>query len=101
MPSHHDHGDASGWILAMDIEYATSVSEFPSWDVLPVNANTRTVQDVPDPKDPATWTFQLQVTSHKVPGQDVTSLEFHKKRAETFGEPFRSANLWIPEGTRI
>lgn len=29
------------------------------------------------------------------------SLESLKKKAETFGEPFRSANLWIPEGTPI
>ncbi|KFX91652.1 hypothetical protein O988_07645 [Pseudogymnoascus sp. VKM F-3808] len=58
------------------------------------------IQDVPDPDDPATWSFQLQVTSHK--GEDnVLSLENHKKKAETFAEPFRSANLWIPEGTPI
>lgn len=58
------------------------------------------VQDVPDPDDPATWSFQLQITSHK--GQDdVTSLANLKKKAETFAEPFRSANLWIPEGTPI
>jgi hypothetical protein len=62
--------------------------------------NTLAVQDVPDPDDPATWSFQLQVTSHK--GEDnVLSLENHKKKAETFAEPFRSANLWIPEGTPI
>ncbi|OBT63336.1 hypothetical protein VE03_07263 [Pseudogymnoascus sp. 23342-1-I1] len=58
------------------------------------------IQDVPDPNDPATWSFQLQMTSHK--GQDdVTSLANLKKKAETFAEPFRSANLWIPEGTAI
>lgn len=28
-------------------------------------------------------------------------MENLKKKAETFGEPFRSANLWIPEGTKI
>lgn len=58
------------------------------------------VQDVPDPDDPATWTFQLQTTSHK--GEDdVTSLANLKAKAATFGEPFRSANLWIPEGTKV
>jgi hypothetical protein len=58
------------------------------------------VQNVPDPNDPATWSFQLQTTSHKREG-DVISLENLKKKAETFAEPFRSANLWIPEGTPI
>lgn len=29
------------------------------------------------------------------------SLENLKKKAATFAEPFRSANLWIPEGTPI
>lgn len=59
------------------------------------------IQDTPDPNDPATWMFQLQTTGHKKPGEDVTSLENLKKKAETFAEPFRSANLWIPEGTKI
>ncbi|KAL5354234.1 hypothetical protein ACLOAV_000321 [Pseudogymnoascus australis] len=58
------------------------------------------IQDVPDPNDPATWSFQLQITSHKGE-EDVTLLENLKKKAETFAEPFRSANLWIPEGTTI
>jgi hypothetical protein len=58
------------------------------------------VQDVPDPDNPATWSFQLQTTWHK--GQDdVTSLANLKAKATTFAEPFRSANLWIPEGTPI
>ncbi|KFZ22699.1 hypothetical protein V502_02820 [Pseudogymnoascus sp. VKM F-4520 (FW-2644)] len=58
------------------------------------------IQDVPDPNDPATWSFQLQITSHK--GEDdVTLLANLKKKAATFAEPFRSANLWIPEGTPI
>jgi 2-polyprenyl-6-methoxyphenol hydroxylase-like FAD-dependent oxidoreductase len=58
------------------------------------------VQDVPDPNDPATWSFQLQTTGHKVQ-EDVTSLANLKAKAATFGEPFRSANLWIPEGTPV
>lgn len=61
---------------------------------------TLTVQDVPDPNDPATWSFQLQITSHK-DQDDVTLLANLKKKAATFAEPFRSANLWIPEGTPI
>ncbi|KAL9095651.1 MAG: hypothetical protein Q9165_002083 [Trypethelium subeluteriae] len=59
------------------------------------------LQDVGDPADPSTWTFQLQTTWKKREGEEATSLASHKKRAETFGEPFRSANLWIPEGTQI
>ena len=58
------------------------------------------VQDVPDPDDPATWSFQLQTTSHK-DTEDTTSLANLKKKAATFAEPFRSANLWIPEGTVV
>ncbi|KFY24346.1 hypothetical protein V493_05297 [Pseudogymnoascus sp. VKM F-4281 (FW-2241)] len=58
------------------------------------------IQEVPDPEDPSTWSFQLQITSHK--GEDdVTLLANIKKKAETFAEPFRSANLWIPEGTPV
>lgn len=59
------------------------------------------IQDVPDPEDPATWVFQLQSTWKSVEGEDVANLENLKRRAATYGEPFRSANLWIPEGTRI
>ncbi|EOD45326.1 putative fad binding domain-containing protein [Neofusicoccum parvum UCRNP2] len=59
------------------------------------------IQEVPDPDDPATWTFQLQTTWKRREGEEVASLENLKKKAETFGEPFRSANLWIPEGTKI
>ena len=62
------------------------------------------VQEVPDPNDPATWVFQLQTTWVQKEGQpeeEVTSLSNLKKKAATFGEPFRSANLWIPEGTTV
>ncbi|KAE9967440.1 hypothetical protein EG328_008182 [Venturia inaequalis] len=59
------------------------------------------IQDVPDPNDPATWVFQLQTTWRKTEGEDPTSLEALKKKAETFCEPFRSANLWVPEGTTV
>lgn len=57
---------------------------------------------MPDPDDPATWTFQLQTTWRRgEEEEEVVSLAGLKKRAETFGEPFRSANLWIPEGTKV
>ena len=60
-----------------------------------------TVQEVPDPNDPATWVFQLQTTWQKKEGEEVASLANLKAKAETFGEPFHSANLWIPEGTVV
>lgn len=75
------------------------------------------IQEVPDPNKPETWTFQVQCTWRKPDdpagemrkngilekGDDeyITSLEAYKKRAETFGEPFKSAVLWIPEGTKL
>ncbi|KAK6365362.1 hypothetical protein LTS17_011334 [Exophiala oligosperma] len=59
------------------------------------------IQEVPDPNDPATWVFQLQTTWHQKEGEEVDSLANLKAKAETMGEPFRSANLWIPEGTKI
>ena len=37
----------------------------------------------------------------KKEGEEVASLANLKAKAETFGEPFRSANLWIPEGTKV
>ena len=59
------------------------------------------VQEVPDRNDPATWVFQLQTTWQKKEGEEVASLANLKAKAETFAEPFRSANLWIPEGTVV
>lgn len=60
------------------------------------------VQDVPDANDPATWVFQLQSTWESVDGEEgVGTLENLKKHAEGYGEPFRSANLWIPECTKV
>jgi 2-polyprenyl-6-methoxyphenol hydroxylase-like FAD-dependent oxidoreductase len=68
---------------------------------MPSSLIITTVQDVPDPDDPATWVFQLQTTWRKREGEEVKSLANLKAKAETFGEPFRSANLWIPEGTVV
>lgn len=64
------------------------------------------IQDVPDPDKPETWVFQLQTTWKKstepdLAEEDVASLEKHWERAKTFGEPFKSANLWLPEGTKL
>ncbi|KFY33453.1 hypothetical protein V494_07606 [Pseudogymnoascus sp. VKM F-4513 (FW-928)] len=57
------------------------------------------IQDVPDPNDPATWSFQLMTSSHR--GENVKTLADLKKKAENFAEPFRSANLWVPDDTPI
>lgn len=64
------------------------------------------VQDIPDPEKPETWVFQLQCTWKKdtepdLSEADVTSVAVHKKRAETFGEPFKSAVLWLPDDTKM
>jgi 2-polyprenyl-6-methoxyphenol hydroxylase-like FAD-dependent oxidoreductase len=59
------------------------------------------VQDVPDPDDPATWTFQLQCTWKNSGNDDPSDFKSLRQRAETFAEPFKSANLWVPEGTEI
>lgn len=61
-----------------------------------------TVLDVPDPDKPETWVFQLMTSWKEADGgEGTTSLQAQKKRAETFGEPFRSANLWIPDDTAL
>jgi 2-polyprenyl-6-methoxyphenol hydroxylase-like FAD-dependent oxidoreductase len=68
--------------------------------MVPVSTDRSPVQDVQDPKDPLTWTFQLQTTWKRKEGEEIT-IANHKRRAETFGEPFRSANLWLPDDTVI
>ncbi|KAI9701416.1 MAG: hypothetical protein M1820_006507 [Bogoriella megaspora] len=59
------------------------------------------IQDVVDPNDPLTWNFQLQATWRQKEGEDVSSLANLKRRAETFGEPFRSAFLSLPEDATV
>ncbi|KAF2104342.1 FAD/NAD(P)-binding domain-containing protein [Rhizodiscina lignyota] len=61
------------------------------------------VQDVPHPDDPASWTFQLQTTWRTDASSTaaVTSMAAHKARAQTFAEPFRSANVWVPDSTPL
>lgn len=63
------------------------------------------LQDVPDPDKPEDWEFQLQWTWKT--GEDTATLatldlETLKKEAEAeFGEPYRTAWLNIPGGTRV
>ncbi|PMD29379.1 FAD/NAD(P)-binding domain-containing protein [Hyaloscypha variabilis F] len=62
------------------------------------------IQDVPDPEDPANWKFQV-VTSWL--GKQDDSLDTAgrlaqvKEKASTMCEPFRSAVLWMPDDTKI
>ena len=62
------------------------------------------VQDVPDPDKPEDWSFQI-VTSwlgERDPSlNDADRLAQVKEKASKLPEPFRSANQWIPEGTRV
>jgi 2-polyprenyl-6-methoxyphenol hydroxylase-like FAD-dependent oxidoreductase len=64
--------------------------------------NIDAVQDVPDPNDASTWTFQVQATWKSQAGEDVTSLSALKHcAASTFAEPFKSIFLNIPDDTRV
>lgn len=56
------------------------------------------VQDNPDPEDPSKLRYQLQ---ERKTGDGVASLQAQKVRAETFGEPFKSASMWLPDSTMI
>jgi 2-polyprenyl-6-methoxyphenol hydroxylase-like FAD-dependent oxidoreductase len=60
------------------------------------------VADVPDPDRPETWVFQLMPswTGPYNPDQtDAERLAFLKDKAQYFAEPWKSAFLWIPDGT--
>lgn len=66
------------------------------------------IQDVPDPSKPETWTFQVLQSwvDDTVPSSaDLSSYEgrlvFFKKRAEEWAEPWRSAGRAVKEGTQI
>jgi hypothetical protein len=66
------------------------------------SADNLTVQNVLDPNDPTSWTFQLNCSwpGEVSPGEDSAEiLAAIKKRHENKAEPFRSAFAWIPEGT--
>jgi 2-polyprenyl-6-methoxyphenol hydroxylase-like FAD-dependent oxidoreductase len=62
------------------------------------------VQDMPDPNRPETWAFQV---GSSWLGQRDTSLSNEermarvKRAASQLSEPFRSANLWMPDDTII
>jgi 2-polyprenyl-6-methoxyphenol hydroxylase-like FAD-dependent oxidoreductase len=62
------------------------------------------VQDMPDPERPETWAFQVGSSWR---GKRDTSLSNEERMAKVKGaasqmsEPFRSANLWMPDDTII
>ncbi|KAI9711202.1 MAG: hypothetical protein M1820_002189 [Bogoriella megaspora] len=62
------------------------------------------IQDVPDPNKPETWRFQIVTswTGMRDPGMDnAARLAQVKEKANALCEPFRSANLWMPDDTTI
>ncbi|OCK81663.1 FAD/NAD(P)-binding domain-containing protein [Lepidopterella palustris CBS 459.81] len=64
------------------------------------------IQDVPDPDKPETWVFQLLMSwmndpLPKAEDNDEGRLAFLKKRSEKWAEPWKSAGLWVKEGTKI
>ncbi|KAI9879536.1 MAG: hypothetical protein M1830_006115 [Pleopsidium flavum] len=62
------------------------------------------VQDVLDPDKPETWRFQVVVSwfGDRDPTlTDSDRLQLLKSKAATLADPFKSANLWIPEGTPV
>lgn len=62
------------------------------------------VQDVPDPEKPETWRFQIAITwkGERDPNMtDADRLKLIKSKAELLADPFKSAILWMPEGTPV
>ncbi|OCL07891.1 FAD/NAD(P)-binding domain-containing protein, partial [Glonium stellatum] len=64
------------------------------------------IQDVPDPEKPETWIFQLLISwlDNPIPeaeNNDAGRLAFVRRVSEQWAEPWKSAGLWVKEGTRI
>ncbi|KAL5114327.1 hypothetical protein ACEQ8H_007802 [Pleosporales sp. CAS-2024a] len=66
------------------------------------------IQDVPDPNDPSTWSFQVLQSWNdaSVPaGTDLVTpdgrMAFFKKRAAEYAEPWRSAGAAVATSTRL
>lgn len=72
--------------------------------MLKETADDPLVQEVPDPEKPEDWKFQLVTSWLGTPDTALSSTEglaLVKKKASVLADPFKSANLWIPEGTPI
>ncbi|KAI9809365.1 MAG: hypothetical protein M1827_006877 [Pycnora praestabilis] len=62
------------------------------------------IQDVPDPDKPETWRFQMATSwpGERDPNMtDADRLKLLKERASPLAEPYRSANLFIPDGSKV
>jgi hypothetical protein len=60
------------------------------------------VADVPDPDKPETWIFQIMPSwtgPYDAEQTDEQRISMLKEKALTMAEPFKSAYLWIPDGT--
>jgi 2-polyprenyl-6-methoxyphenol hydroxylase-like FAD-dependent oxidoreductase len=74
----------------------------------PLYSLTHKVQDVPDPSDPSTWTFQVlqSWTDASVPlDTDLLTpqgrISFFKKRAAEYAEPWRSAGAAVSDSVSL
>jgi 2-polyprenyl-6-methoxyphenol hydroxylase-like FAD-dependent oxidoreductase len=74
----------------------------------PLYSLTHKVQDVPDPSDPSTWTFQVlqSWTDASVPPDtDLLTpqgrISFFKKRAAEYAEPWRSAGAAVSDSVSL
>ncbi|RFU28012.1 hypothetical protein B7463_g8318, partial [Scytalidium lignicola] len=62
------------------------------------------IQDVPDPEDPAHWRFQVVNSWLGKQDESLDSagrLAELKQKASVMCEPFRSAALWMPDDTNV
>ena len=63
------------------------------------------VLDKPDLNDPSTWVFYILTTWPKEDGviykKDDDLLAEYKQRMEGWGDPYKKAAEWIPEGTKV
>ncbi|KAH0538562.1 hypothetical protein FGG08_004850 [Glutinoglossum americanum] len=62
------------------------------------------IQDVPDNSKPEIWRFQIVVSwlgTRDPTLDDASRLSLLKKLAESMADPFRSAIMWIPDGTPV
>ena len=76
-----------------------------TWDT---HCSCTTVLDVEDPEKPETWTFQLMTSWPRTEGDEdprtrsnASLLADVKAKTSRFADPIRSANQWIPDGTKV
>ena len=62
------------------------------------------VLDIPDPSDPSNWIFQIVSSwlgNHDHALNNEERLALLKEQVTDLAEPYRSAHLWIPDGTIV